>query len=739
MILKKPASNNSQTDSASRMIGITLFSAGFLLLALVLAMHICLSSLSNARESYWQQQSARLQSRGAAMGSCLTALDNYAQQLHASSALQKLAAMDGESPDSELVTAANEVTQLLSTHAYSLLHMPVKESHVYLANSGYIISSSHFTGSEQYYHASRGFAKDKYEQFLSLLRSTDRQGMWRSMSEFTGDPDSLFYMFPIASGPQASPSAVIWFEMDAAALRNLLLPAELQHDAAVLLLDQQGEPLLTLGSRNEALIAAMHGASFNQLGMARFGEWQLLRQTDPASLACIAAIPQRVCNEAVGSSSTWMLLLLLAALLLDIAMIIVLVRRVMHPYQRLSRKLMQTEDSMEQLQREMDAQRPLLNVAYVRKLLSGHVSSQDEAEYIMAYLGLQGGHKHYYVLHCIAHQQSAVTDSQALLHERIGGMIRKYMPAQYPAYYYPTPDQSYVVLVTYDDDQHESLNDLQQRVVKLHDALADECGLWFYAGVSERCTQASRLWESCEQSRTASRYTARHHVFLPYEFIRKDTDGWYYPIELSAKFLHFITSGNHDQVSDFLELIHRKNVEERNLPVPLLNLLLSDLRNTLFKARFQVSKPATEEALVRLRQLDERLYEAPTFSSLETNALTLCDFFVKFSTPNDPIADIEAYLQSSYTDPSLCLTKLSERFNISESYLSHLFKTRTGINLSVYLERLRMEEAARRLQHSLCDLSTLYADLGYSNAATFRRAFKKYHGVTPSEMRGKGS
>lgn len=72
----------------------------------------------------------------------------------------------------------------------------------------------------------------------------------------------------------------------------------------------------------------------------------------------------------------------------------------------------------------------------------------------------------------------------------------------------------------------------------------------------------------------ASRYTAKHHIFLPYDFIRKDTQSWYYPIEISAKLLHFITTGNKDQTTDMFALIHRENVEERSLPLPLLNMLL---------------------------------------------------------------------------------------------------------------------------------------------------------------------
>ena len=234
----------------------------------------------------------------------------------------------------------------------------------------------------------------------------------------------------------------------------------------------------------------------------------------------------------------------------------------------------------------------------------------------------------------------------------------------------------------------------------------------------------------------ASRYTAKHHIFLPYDFIRKDTQSWYYPIEISAKLLHFITTGNKDQTTDMFALIHRENVEERSLPLPLLNMLLSDLKNTLFKARFQVLPPQSEEMAAKLKKLDERLYSpAPTFAQLEDDALCLCEFFVKVSSPSTPIPDVERYLQENYTDPSLCLSKVGDRFNISDTYLSHMFKEKTGQNFSVYLERLRMNEAARRLTSGDCSLTVLYADLGYTNPTSFRRAFKKYYGMTPSEMR----
>ena len=46
-----------------------------------------------------------------------------------------------------------------------------------------------------------------------------------------------------------------------------------------------------------------------------------------------------------------------------------------------------------------------------------------------------------------------------------------------------------------------------------------------------------------------------------------------------------------------------------------------------------------------------------------------------------------------------------------------------------------MSEAARMIKETDISLNELYISVGYSNANTFRRAFKKIYGVTPSSMR----
>lgn len=730
--LFRPSPPPSQERRSSHIAAIALSYTAFLFLALLLAVFLYFSSTQAARRSYWDQQAMHLRASIATMNAYQDTMTNYCHQLTTDSTLVRLANMPGLE-DKQFVQAAWQVMQNLNTRAYGLMKLPVTAAQLYLKESGYVISSSQFTEGEQYYRAYRNFTPGGYEAFLEVLLAEDGQGVYQDMSAFTGRKNSIFYLYAIDEGLKPTLPAVLWFELDVNALTSLFLPDGV--DSAILITNARSQRQLLLGQADEALSAAMAASAFDDAGTASHGDMMLLRQTDSRGWSYTLALPQSMYTEAVNEHHGLYMGIFVLAVLLGAAMVGALVRMNMKPVHQLTSQLSQAEVDKAQLQREIDAQKPMLHVSYVRKLLSGHVASQEEFAYMMDSLGLSGNN-HYYVLYGIAHQQDGAASDDKEQYDALTSLITKYLTTRYPCYYYTTLDRSFVILVTYGNDEVESLNDLQLRVMHLHDELSDTHGLWFHTGVGGLRTQASQLWESYEQARTAARYTARNHIFLPYEFISKDADNWYYPIEISAKLLHFITTGNREQAAELLSLLRRENLEERSLSVPLLNMLLSDLRNTLFKARFQIAPPKDEEARARLAQLDERLYESPTFPTLESNALALSEFFIKASTPSDPIPEVESYLQENYTDPSLCLSKLGERFNISESYLSHLFKTRTGVNFSVYLERLRMTEAAERLRSGRADLSTLYADLGYTNAATFRRAFKKYHGMTPSEMRG---
>ena len=707
----------------------------FLLLCLTLGVILYMSSTHNARESFWEHRAVELEQDIMDWDDDLAAMDSYTRQLLIDNTFVRFAGMEGLHQKGYIYTAY-EVMQTLASRIYSISDLPVIEDRIYMKNSGYVISASQFTEARQFYEDYRIYHPGGFESWLELVLSSVGEGGCMDISPYTGRANDAIYIRDVNAIMNKKIPAVIWFELNMEELRKRFLPEDALEQAVVLVRDQTGKRqlLLTRNSAGADLAAELNELPFDQSTHTERDDMHLILRTSGYNdWQYIIALPKGLCDAALGNYDIVFWLIMLVALLMGCAVITLLVRRQLRPLHQLNRQLKKAEGDRDQLQQEMDSQRPMLRTSYLRKLLSGHVASKEEFAYMMEFLGLSGDYR-FYVLYCVAHRQDHTAMDAAAEYELIVEHLEKYLSVTCPMCYYTTLDRSFIALVTYGPEVEEPLMDLQKRVVHLHEDLIDEHGLWFFAGVGTQCTQPQNLWESYEQARTAARYTARHHIFLPYEMMRKDTASVYYPVEISAKLQHFITTGNREQVVEMFALIHRENMLERTLPITQLNFLLSDLKNTLLKARFQID-PSCDEEKERLVRLDRQLNEQPNFPMLEDCAQQLCEFFTRSAEPSDPIPDVERYLQENYADPSMCLSKLSDRFNMSESYLSHLFKGKTGQNFSVYLETLRLNEAARRLADPDCNLTNLFADLGYNNPTTFRRAFKKRYGITPSEMR----
>ena len=100
----------------------------------------------------------------------------------------------------------------------------------------------------------------------------------------------------------------------------------------------------------------------------------------------------------------------------------------------------------------------------------------------------------------------------------------------------------------------------------------------------------------------------------------------------------------------------------------------------------------------------------------------------------DVIASIKEHIERNYGD-ALNVAELAKKYGLNVSYLSTLFKEKTGINLTAYIEGIRMEKAKRFLKEREWTVTEVALHTGYSNSNYFSRVFKKYTGVTPGEFR----
>lgn len=712
--------------------------SAFLLICLILGVILYASSTNNARQSFWTQRYVNFESSVVTMDGHIKTLDSYARQLLNHSTFIRFVNMK-TTDEYGYYTTAYEIRRLLSDRMFIFASMPVKNCQIYLKHTDYVISGSQFTEAEQYYSLYRRFQTEQYEALMNIFLESGAEGRMIDLSLFSGIAGDLMLVRDMDAILPRSTPAIIWFEWDVERLRVLFLPEDAGEEAVLLCADGDGIRQFAFWGENaqEELINSLPDLQYDEAGVATYGDMHVMRYVSTENgWTYWLAIPERLSSIALGNYDMLFIIILLLALMGGGAVVFLMVRRNMQPIEQLGEKLQQSEGSRLKLQEEVDAQRPAVLTTYVRKLLSGHIGSDEEFAYIMHSLGLEEESMRHVVLYCVVYNQSNSLDIPDT-YEAVSNALPAYLDTGYPVYFYEMSSDFYAVLASYGKNTEDPLMDLQSRVLALHDHLLMEHSLWLYAGVGRLCSQSMSLWESYEQARTAARYTARHHIFLPYEVMHKDTQSVYYPIEMSTKLMHFITSGNKAQVQEMFAVIHRENIEERTLSINRLDFLLSDLRNTLLKARFTINEAEIDpEAKALLEEIDKGLLEPLDFAQSERLALLLCPFFQKVAVPGNPVPEVEKYLRENFTDPSMCLSKLSDRFHISESYLSHLFKERTGQNFSVYLENLRLTEASRRLKEDKsCSLQTLYLELGYNNAASFRRAFKKRFGITPSAMR----
>lgn len=86
----------------------------------------------------------------------------------------------------------------------------------------------------------------------------------------------------------------------------------------------------------------------------------------------------------------------------------------------------------------------------------------------------------------------------------------------------------------------------------------------------------------------------------------------------------------------------------------------------------------------------------------------------------------------SVTNP---LEQMVRRSGLSERTFKRRFTAATGMSPIAYVQRLRIEEAKRRLERTPTPVDEISWKVGYEEPAFFRRLFKRVTGVTPIAYR----
>ncbi|NJP40616.1 response regulator [Oscillospiraceae bacterium HV4-5-C5C] len=96
----------------------------------------------------------------------------------------------------------------------------------------------------------------------------------------------------------------------------------------------------------------------------------------------------------------------------------------------------------------------------------------------------------------------------------------------------------------------------------------------------------------------------------------------------------------------------------------------------------------------------------------------------------------QTFIRQHISQP-LKIEDIARSVHLSASYFAIYFKNKTGVNLRDYIMQEKMEYARKRLISPDTVITELSYQLGYRDYRSFSRAFKKIHGMTPSDFQAK--
>jgi two-component system, response regulator YesN len=221
---------------------------------------------------------------------------------------------------------------------------------------------------------------------------------------------------------------------------------------------------------------------------------------------------------------------------------------------------------------------------------------------------------------------------------------------------------------------------------------------------------------------------------------RMESDTYYYPLDIELRLISTIRAGDIDEAKRIVGSIIAQNIESRELSIEMKHQLVGELKGTFLKLLYQktfMESDIFENVKNRIASIQTNEEIESITQHMDGIMEALCGLISskKNDNHNKIVEQVMSCIAEMYSDPDLNLYRVAEKVERPEKYISNLFKEVTGMNLSDHLENVRMDHAAQLLKENAYTVDEIAARVGYNSSHSFRRAFKRVLGVSPSSYR----
>lgn len=224
-----------------------------------------------------------------------------------------------------------------------------------------------------------------------------------------------------------------------------------------------------------------------------------------------------------------------------------------------------------------------------------------------------------------------------------------------------------------------------------------------------------------------------------FQYPALEENSLFYPIELEKSLCSLI--GNHDRegaqavLNDLLGYIYITN----DFALPGIKARIIELVVLLSRAAIDAGADVGEifeQNRVYFNEL-ERFTTVEEFSIWLTEVLHR---FISYSFDftrmkhSDVVYRVMEYVKVNYKR-HITLDELARHIYLSRSYLSSIFKEETGMNLSTYINAVRVEKSKALLLDNAIRLVDVANLCGFEDQSYYTKVFKRIVGVSPKRFR----
>jgi two-component system response regulator YesN len=651
---------------------------------------------------------------------------------------------------------------------YNLFNHFIANYYVFFANSKLVMTPTTVHDLPSFYPTVLQYGSAGPEEWNQQIMGKYHSKTILPASAYTIDGKEQQMITYIQSlGFSSNPYATVVILIDNQEFVKLLSGLDISDGGWAYIADQRGQIISSISDNSQPFVAdpIIHNSSGGSSGTifpAAQANNMMTTYTTSAynGWTYVVSQPAHIALEKVNYIKNTLLTIFMIALVAGITIAILMAYRSSRPirflvntmepmgedlgkpkdaYQLIQAGISRLRSNNDALQEEMDRQRPMLRTSFFERLLKGELPISEDIKLVMDRLGIHMDGKTFVVAVLSLSDHNLMVQKEILQDLDIKSLLIKDVISRISenVFFHATNNNKVALIFSCSSGNVDDCKDLvEDFVLRMNKEMQEQ----LYnpsIGVGNVYTSFEEISRSFQEAEQALDYKIWKAIkgMVWFQELPQNSGSYYYPSDMELKLMNYIKAGNHLEVQKLFVEFYSENLDKRDLSSSMMKLLVYDMKGSIAKLVEHIAIDdlnLTKQLQLLFTPTDQLEDVQEIFRAIERACLDICDVLnSRKRSHNDQLLEgIIEMIHSQFHSPNFSLLSISERFHISEVYLSYFIKEQTGITFSEYLEKLRMDQAKQLLLDDRYSVKDVAEKVGYNSSNTFCRAFKRMNGIS---------